>query len=43
MKEELLDLVDSEDNIIGRIYRSDAYERHIENIRAVHFLIQNCG
>ena len=41
MAEEILDLVDNEDNVIGQISREMAYAKKITNIRSVHFLLQN--
>ncbi len=39
--EELLDLVDNDDNVIGTITRKEVYAQSIKNYRCVHAFIQN--
>jgi isopentenyldiphosphate isomerase len=39
--DEILDLVDENDNIIGRIKRSDAYAADLHNFRVINVFLQN--
>lgn len=39
--EEILDLVDNDDNVIGTISRQEVYAQGIKNYRCVHAFIQN--
>jgi isopentenyldiphosphate isomerase len=38
--DELLDLVDDDDNVIGRIWRSEAYRLGVRNVRVVNLFLR---
>ena len=39
--DELLDLVDENDNVVGTIMRSEVYEKDIHNVRVINLFIKN--
>ena len=41
LKDELLDLVDNQDNIIGQIARSKVWQDHIKNVRVINVFLIN--
>lgn len=43
MQEEILDLVNENDEVIGQMPRSEVYAKDLKNIRAVHCFIKNSG
>lgn len=43
MRDELLDLVDTEDRVIGRMPRSEVYARGLRNIRVVNVFVINAA
>jgi len=41
MQDELLDLVDENDNIVGTVMRSEVYAKNINNVRVVNVFVVN--
>ena len=39
--DELLDLVDDSDNVVGTILRAEAHAKDVSNVRAIHAFVKN--